>query len=47
MMTHRKLKKLLRSKPYLLNAAFSVGEDEAGDWTDKAYIEPILGAVFS
>lgn len=29
MMTHRKLKKLLRSKPYLLNAAFSVGEDEA------------------
>ena len=29
MMTHRKLKKLLRSKPYLLNTAFSVGEDEA------------------
>ena len=29
MMTHRKLKKLLRSKPYLLNAAFSVGEGEA------------------
>ena len=29
MMTHRKLKKLLRSKPYLLNAAFSMGEEEA------------------
>ena len=29
MMTHRKLKKLLRSKPHLLNAAFSMGEHEA------------------
>lgn len=28
-MTNRKLKKLLRKKPYLLNSAFSVGEDEA------------------
>ncbi len=28
-MTHRKLKKLLREKPYLLNDAFAIGENEA------------------
>ena len=28
-MTHRKLKKLLREKPYLLNDAFTLGENEA------------------
>lgn len=35
MMTNRELKKLLLKKPYLLNDAFSVGEDEAAALAEK------------
>jgi hypothetical protein len=45
-MTNRKLKKLLRKKPYLLNDAFSIGEDEAAALAER-HVCPSVEAILN